>query len=502
MLDDVRLNISKISRRFPVLLYFLKLKKSMRRRQFNQLSLSLAGLGLVACGDSTVLNPRPAEKSSKFRVWWIQSFYPAETEALSQIVAEWEKKNNIKVEITFYNDGSINRDAENALNNGNPPDILFSNTAEFALYPKLAWQNKLIDVSDVVEPVKNLFSPIALKAVSYKNRATNQRSYYAVPIAQLSAGLHYWRDLLSDVGLSDTNIPKEWDSFWQFWETAQDRAKTKGKKDVYGIGLPMSAEATDTIFMFEQFLEAYGVDLLDNNGQLKADNPQNRQGIIAALTKYAGFYKSQHVPSKAVQWTDADNNQVFLSRNTFMTANPGLSIPASQQFDTDVYTKKLITREWPSAPDGKPLNYLVAVKQAVIFAASPNPNEDASKEKEREVKEKERQVLAKSLLSHIIQPDNLLTYLKGAGGRYFPTMPKLLEDSYYKDSKDPHILVTTKQFQNTNSFYTAQNPAYSEVSAKQIWGKAIGTVAKDTSSAEKAADEAIAQIKDIFAQWK
>ena len=64
----------------------------MRRRQFNQLSLSFAGLGLAACSDAAVLNYRAPEKNSKFRVWWIQSFYPAETEALSQIVADWEKK--------------------------------------------------------------------------------------------------------------------------------------------------------------------------------------------------------------------------------------------------------------------------------------------------------------------------------------------------------------------------------------------------------------------------
>jgi multiple sugar transport system substrate-binding protein len=106
------------------------------------------------------------------------------------------------------------------------------------------------------------------------------------------------------------------------------------------------------------------------------------------------------------------------------------------------------------------------------------------------------------LLSHIIRPDNLLTYLKGAGGRYFPTMPKLLEDPYYKDSKDPHILVATKQFKNTNSFYTAQNPAYSEVGAQKIWGQAIKSVASGKNSPEQAADAAIAQIKDIFAQWK
>ena len=209
----------------------------MRRRQFNQLSLLLAGFGVAACSDSAVLNYRVPEKSTKFRVWWIQSYSPGETEALSQIVAEWEKNNNAKVEITFYNDGSIDRDAENALNYGNPPDILFSYSGEFSLYPKLAWQNKLLDLTDVVEPVKSLFSPNALQAVSYKNSATDKRGYYAVPIAQLSAALHYWRDLLAEFGLSDTNIPKDWDGFWQFWETAQDRAQSKGKKDLYGIVL-------------------------------------------------------------------------------------------------------------------------------------------------------------------------------------------------------------------------------------------------------------------------
>jgi multiple sugar transport system substrate-binding protein len=124
------------------------------------------------------------------------------------------------------------------------------------------------------------------------------------------------------------------------------------------------------------------------------------------------------------------------------------------------------------------------VKQAVIFASSSN------------------QAMAKSLLSHIIQPNNLLTYLKGAGGRYFPTMPKLLEDPYYKDSQDPHILTATKQFQNTTSFYTAQNPAYAGVGANKIWGKAIKSVAQGDATPEQAANTAIAQIKDIFAKWK
>lgn len=456
----------------------------MRRRKFNNLSLSLATLGLTACTNPSMLTNRKQVRSSKFRIWWIQGYYPSETEAISQIVAEWEKENNTKVEITFISDALINRDVENALNNGNPPDLLFSITAEFSLYSRLAWRNKLADVSDVIEPVKDIFSPIALKATSYKNGATNQRSYYAVPIAQLADSIHYWRDLLAEVGLSDANIPKDWDGFWQFWEMAQERAKNMGKREIFGIALPMSKEATDTIFAFEQFLIAYGVDLLDDNGDLQIDTPNNRKGIIEALRKYAGFYKNKQVPPKALNWGDSDNNQSFISKSTFMTVNPGLSIPASQQFDKDVYNKKMITMEWGQTPSGKPFSNLVAIKQAVIFADSTN------------------QSMAKSLLSYIIRPNNLIAYLKGAGGRYFPTIPKLLEDPYYKDSHDPHVLAAAKSFQNTSSFYTALNPAYSEVGEQRSWGQAIFAVAQGNLSPEQAADIAINQIKNIFTQWK
>jgi multiple sugar transport system substrate-binding protein len=167
-----------------------------------------------------------------------------------------------------------------------------------------------------------------------------------------------------------------------------------------------------------------------------------------------------------------------------MTLNPGLSIPASQQFDKDVYNKKMITMEWGQTPSGKSFSNLVAMKQAVIFADSTN------------------QAMAKSLLSYIIRPNNLITYLKGAGGRYFPTMPKLLEDPYYKDSQDPHILAVAKSFQNTSSFYTSLNPAYSEVGEQRIWGQAIFAVAQGNTSPEQAADTAINQIKNIFMQWK
>ena len=93
----------------------------------------------------------------------------------------------------------------------------------------------------------------------------------------------------------------------------------------------MSPLAGDTFFIFEQFLEAYNVRIVDENGQLLLDNPQVKAGIIEALTEYTNFYKNGYVPPAATQWSNPDNNIAFLSRNLLMTVNPSLSIPGSQR---------------------------------------------------------------------------------------------------------------------------------------------------------------------------
>ncbi|MEH2170128.1 MAG: hypothetical protein V7K41_26460 [Nostoc sp.] len=46
-----------------------------------------------------------------------------------------------------------------------------------------------------------------------------------------------------------------------------------------------------------------------------------------------------------------------------------------------------------------------------------------------------------------------------------------------------------------------QNPAYSVVLEENIWGKALNRIIVDKISPEQATDEAIKQIKQIFAQW-
>ncbi len=113
---------------------------------------------------------------------------------------------------------------------------MFGYSTDLALSPVLAWQGKLADVSDVIEPVKNLYIPSALVAVNLYNKVENKRSFYAVPIKQNSIHIFYRRDLLTAAGLSDKDIPNDWEGFWNFWKQAQDKLRQQGNENIYGIG--------------------------------------------------------------------------------------------------------------------------------------------------------------------------------------------------------------------------------------------------------------------------
>lgn len=460
---------------------------TIRRRVFTFFLLFLMVFGLVTCTNLGKQQPNssaPTAKASGFRVWWQQGFYPEETEAIRQMVADWEKKSGMKADLTFYSDKDIVRETNNALKAGTPPDLLFNPMIDLTLIPKLAWENKLADVTDVIAPLKNQFDPAALQAVFYQNSQTKQRSYYAVPIAQQTNNIHYWRDMVTDAGFDPNAIPQDWQGFWSLWQKSQTALRQKGMKEIYGIGLPESPVANDTFSLFEQFLDAYNVKLVDPSGKLTIDGPAVRSGIAAALKEYAGFYREGYVPPQATDWANPDNNVTFLSRTTIMTSNPSLSIPGSQKEDEATYYQKMGSLEWPRQPDGQPVTNLAGFKQAIIFAGSPN------------------QQAAKDLLSYIIRPANLGAHLKQSQGRYFPVMPELLKDPFWNDPKDPHISVAVKQFKRTRPFYQVFNPAYTEVQASNVWGKALKSIAKEGVSPEQAADRAIEDIKQIFSKWQ
>jgi multiple sugar transport system substrate-binding protein len=422
--------------------------------------------------------------SKILKLWWDKGYNPEEDEALIKLVKNWEQETGKKVQINFYSLDARSQKPERSLKGGNLPDIFMSFKAESTLNPRLAWEGKLVDVSDIIEPVKQNYDPGALQTAFYYNNVDQKQSYYAVPIHRTALHIYYWKDLLQKTGRSEQDIPKDWQGFWQFWLDVAADLKTKHQQDIYPIGLPMSVEAGDTYQMFEHILEAYNISIVDDKGNLAVDDPKVRQGIIDVLQWYDNFYQQGYIPQDAVDWNNAANNQKLLNREILTTSNATLSIPAALRQDPDAYRNKLGIIELPNKPNGKPMRHIFLVEQAVIFADSPH------------------QELAKNFLAYLIQPEVNNKFLKESG-RHSPAQKSAYKDTYWSDPKDPHTSAVTKTLTKSNirPIYPSQTPAYSNVLKENVWGQALEDIALNKVTPEQAADDAIAKIKTIFQQW-
>lgn len=236
-------------------------------RQINRryiLTALILSLFIVACtntsqSNQSLVNEFPAD-SKVLKVWWDKGSNLEEDEALQQIVGNWKKQSGKKIKLSFYTNDELPQKTQRAIQAGKLPDIVMSSSAEREQIPRLVWEGKLADVSDVIEPVKSLYSKGVLEAVYFYNNVNNNWGYYAVPISQLTIHIFYWRYLLNQVGKCERDIPKDWDGFWEFWKQMQDNPKVNQKSDpkpiIYGLGFPISIESADTYYLFEQVLEA------------------------------------------------------------------------------------------------------------------------------------------------------------------------------------------------------------------------------------------------------
>jgi multiple sugar transport system substrate-binding protein len=216
------------------------------------------------------------------------------------------------------------------------------------------------------------------------------------------------------------------------------------------------------------------------------DDPKVRQAAIKALDDLTRPYKKGYVPPGAINWGDVDNNNAFYAKQIVMTPNATISIAVAQIDKKEQYYKEIITQGIPQDNAGNAVPSLLGVP--LCFIPKGAKNVDA----------------AKDFLKYFIQPDNLNTYLKQARGRWVPVMPANVQnDPYWMDPADPHRPVAIRQalVTPTASWFQIRNPAYADVNAKQIWAAAEANITQKGWTPEKAADDALEQIKTIFEKY-
>jgi multiple sugar transport system substrate-binding protein len=456
----------------------------MKRRDVLGIGLT-AGL-LASCRSLRLPSTKQSSAAHHdLEIWWSEGYYPEETDAIELVVNEWGKKSGKKAKLSFFSEIEIAAKAMSAASGGPTPDILYGYGSTNTTIPLSSYRGQIAPLGDIINPIGKDFLPGVMESISYYNQKSQSRAIYGAPLSQHSTNIHYWRDLLEEAtGQPGAGmVPRDWDGFWKFWGDCQNRLRQKGYNNVYAMALPMSSQARDTYHIFEVFLEAHGVEIINQAGQLQVDQPGVRQGIIDALLDYTNLYKRKTVPPQATRWSDADNNIDFLSSLSLMTINPTLSIPGSQLSDEIAYYERLGSLQWPNGLDGKPIRSIITVNQAIVFNGS-------------NVKE------AKSFLSYLLKPENLSLYVQGAQGRFLPVNKKIIDMPYWRNPLDQHLKMSIANLKTQRKASSVLAPAYSAVIAKNVWPEAVESIATATTPVDKAADKAILDIKNIFATWR
>src|SRR5205807_4172554 len=339
--------------------------------------------------------------------------------AIKKIVAEYEKASANKIDLQIMPFAPQRQEIVATMQSGIVPDMFPSNPGEIiALH---AWDDKLVDVTDVVESQKSPFLETALLNTYCFNNVTKKRAYYGVPLTQDVLPNHIWRPLVEKAGFNMEDVPKTWDAFYDFFKEVQKKLKAQGMRNVYGLGLNVTTNGVDPNNVFNYFLIAYGgQDIVTKDGKLHADDPKVKEAVVKALSYAPTAYKEGFVPPGAINWNDADDNNAFHAKQIVMDLDGTISteVAVLSQGKKEDYDN-IVTMGLALSNDGKPVPSQANNGTLLIPKGAKNVE------------------VAKDYLKFLIQPKVNNEWLKTGLGRNMPCMPSIVkEDPWW--FADPH----------------------------------------------------------------
>lgn len=445
-------------------------------------SVFSGSLGLAVSG---LPRPRIANAAATTATaWWTQGFVPEEDAAFKELVADYEKASGNKIDYSIMPFMALGQKTVAALTSGEVPDVISYDNAPMA--PQNAWDDRLIDVSDVMETQKSQFSQTALLASHFYNTARQRRDFYLVPYWAATVPFHLWRGLVEQAGYRVEDTPGTWDAYWDFFKPVQNSLRAKGMRKAYGLGMQLTTVGpADGNIVFTQFLIANGgKDIVTKDGNLHTDDPKVREAAIRSVAYMTTAYKEGYVPPEALSWNDADDNNAFHAKLIVMDFDATISTELAVIGNRSEYDD-IVTQGLPLANDGQPMPAYLGVGGGFIPKGAKNV------------------AVAKDFLRYLIQPHVMNEYLKNKLGRAVPVIPELVQqDPFWLDPTDPHRSSYVREALGaTITPYFAFNPAWALVSAEQLWGQAHADVIKQGMSTADAVDKAFRRAEAIFAKY-
>lgn len=234
-------------------------------------ALTAVFVAVAAFGCSSESDQAASSKTIRFWHFWSE---PGQKTVLQEIVADFEKKTGVKVELTelSWNDGKVKLQA--AFNSGAPPDVIELGSDWIAQFSSAGVLMELPGDANAV----GSFVPYSLAPGTWNNRI------YAYPWIVDTRVLYLNRGLLDNAG---------WKGAITTLDQLLDACEAVQGTGAYGFG----ANGDDAHRLYKKILPmmwTVGGDIMDASGTPTLNSPQN----IEALDRYAklartGFIETQ-----------------------------------------------------------------------------------------------------------------------------------------------------------------------------------------------------------------
>jgi len=451
----------------------------LTRRSVLRASASAAALGVV--GRPFIANA--ATKTAT--VWWTQGFVPEEDAAFRKMVTDYEKASGNTIDYSIVPFAPLLQKMISAVTSSEVPDLISHDVADAAFLPQNAYHGKIVEVSDVVETQKSEYSPSVYLGSQYYDNTTKKRGTYFIPYKTAVLPFHVWKSLVAKAGYKLEDAPKTWDAFWDFFKPMQKKLRDAGTRNIYAMGLQCTTVGpADGNNMFNYFLIANGGNgIVTKDGKAHLDDPQVKEAVVKALTYITNAYKGGFVPSGAISWNDADDNNGFHSKLFVMDLDGTISTEVALYHNKAEYDD-IATLPLPNDNAGKPMTAQLGIGGGFIPKGAKNIE------------------VAKDFMKYVIQPKVVNEYLKTGLGRWLPAMPALVKSDPFWMA-DPHRKAYVEEgvLNSTVVNYPIFNPAWAEVHAQQIWGAAEADVIRNGKTPQQATEAAFKKIEAILAKY-
>ena len=282
----------------------------------------------TGCGSKSDSKKSDSKSGEKTLEVWVPPLDDATEKNWGDLLKDWEKENDCKVNLTVIPWDKYEETYTTALNSGEGPDVGYMYNEMFPTY---------IDAG-AVEDMSSYVTDEDKKEYKYLSNGNMMDGQYGWPLVTgVPFVLYYNEDILNALG---EKAPETWDDFARICQEATKDTDGDGKVDQYGFACGMNTSDIGAM----QILNAYYYSALwQNGGQVYNDDLKSvsfaDEAGKEAVTWLKGLTSYMNEDFMSLSWSDAFSN-------VFGAGKAAFGITRSSQTDGTTFAETYPELNW------------------------------------------------------------------------------------------------------------------------------------------------------------